>query len=84
MRLRIRSISSSEATQRAPDQLVGGDIDVFLLIAVRVDAAIPSGDARERPICDQRSHFDCCGGNSLDHFTHRNAVRRLRRTAIKM
>ena len=68
--------------QRAAHHFVGGDIDVLLLIAVGIDAAVLSGDARQRPIRDERGKIDRRGGDGLDHLA--DAVRRLRRRPIEM
>ena len=70
--------------QRTPHQLVGDDIDILLLIAVGIDAAVPTGDARERPIGDQRGEFDRSRRDGLDHRADRSAVRRLQGRPIKM
>ena len=72
------------AAQGAPYHFVGGDIDILLLVAVRIDAAVPSGNARERPVRDQPGKFDCSGGNGLDHVSKCSAVRRLQRGPIEM
>ncbi len=63
---------------------VGRDIDVLLLIAIGIDAAVLSGDADKRPIRDQLGKFGCRGGNGLDHVPKGSAMRRLRRGPIEM
>ena len=70
--------------QRAAHHLVGGDIDILLLIAVGIDAAVPSGDAGQRSVGDQGGKIDRSGGNGLDHLADRGAMRRLRRGLIEM
>ena len=72
------------SAQRAPHDFVGGDIDILLPVAVGIDAAIPSGDAGERSICDQRGKVDRGGGDGFDHFADRSALRRLRCEPIEM
>ena len=79
-----RIAATGACAQRAPHHFVGGDIDILLPVAVGIDAAISSGDARERPIGDQRGKFDRSGGDGLDHFADRSAVRRLRCEPIEM
>ena len=79
-----RIAATGGIAQRAPHHLVGGDIDILLLIAVGIDAAILSGDAGKRPIRDQRGKFDRSGGDGLDHVADRSAVRRLRCEPIEM
>jgi hypothetical protein len=73
-----------DTAQRAPHQFVGDDVDVLLLIAVGIDAAILAGDACERPVPDQRGKLDRRGGDGLDHLTHRRAMRRPQRGPIEM
>ena len=70
--------------QCAPHHFVGDDIDVFLPIAVGIDAAILSGNAHQRSIRDQRGKLNGGGGDGFDHFAHRGAVRRLRSRPIEM
>ena len=65
--------------QRAAHHLVGGKIDVLLLIAVGIDAAEPSGDAGQRPIGNQVGKLDRRGGDGLDHVGDRGPVGRARR-----
>ena len=79
-----RTAATGVPRKRAPYHFVGGDIDILLLVAVGVDAAVPSGNAGERPIRDQRGKFDRSGGNGLDHVSKCSAVRRLQCGPIEM
>ena len=54
LRLLGQNGGNRRAAQRAPHHVVGGDIDILLLVAVGIDAAVASGDAGQRPVGDQR------------------------------
>ena len=73
-----RTAATGARAQRVAHHLVGGDIDVLLLIAVGIDAAMPSGNAGQRSIGDQVGKIDRSGRKRLDHGGDRGPVRRVR------
>ncbi len=76
--------SDGRIPQCAPHHFVGDNVDILLLIAVGIDAAILASEARERPVGDQRGQIDGSSGNGLDHLTHRSPVRRQRHRPTEM
>ena len=70
--------------QRLAHHLVGGDIDILLQIAIGIDAAMPPGDAGQRPIGDEVGKIDRRRRKRLDHGGDRGPVRRVLHRAIEM
>ena len=59
-------------------------VDIFLMIAIGIDAMGSSGDSRQRPVGDEIGKADRSSGNRLDHSGHSGAGRRLRPCMIEM
>ncbi len=70
--------------QRTAHHLVGGEIDILLQIAVGIDAALPPGDAGQRPVGDEDGKVDRRSSDRLDHGGDRGPVRCVLHRAVEM
>ena len=70
--------------QRVAHHRIGCKINILLLIAVGIDAAILSRDAGQRPVGDSSGKIDGRSCDRGNHCGNRGSVRRLRRRPIEM